>query len=248
MDGREFRGDGSHASFWAAMQSGDWEPDLLATLRRFLDTDSVYYDVGAWIGPTTLYAAGRCRSVYAFEPDPIAYASLLRNLTHNEFANVRAFNVAVASTDGTGVIRPATGLGDSSSRIELPGKGHGFQFPVTLVTLETIMTRLSCDAPTFIKMDIEGGEFDLVPAIGGHLARLRSLLHLSFHARALPAADRARKLNALVDALESYEVALFNDEPMTIGQLRKTLTGWNYSGPDDFGPVLLLPPGVRPFR
>jgi FkbM family methyltransferase len=237
-----FRCDPSNIGFWTAAEAGQWEPELFAVLRHFLTPASVCYDIGAWIGPATLYAARHCRVVYAFEPDPLACAVLLRNITKNELGNTRAFNVAVAAADGPGVISSfGDGLGDSMSSLLESARRNGFQCPVTTVTLNTVVARLSCEPPTFIKMDIEGGEFDLLPAIRNDLERWRPILFLSLHACYLPREDREAKLSALTRSLDFYESALVNDKPYSLEALRETLLSWDYPGGADFGPVLFLP-------
>ena len=49
--------DDEHAAFWHRVVAGDWEPDSFRVLDRMLFPGCTYVDVGAWIGPLTLYAA-----------------------------------------------------------------------------------------------------------------------------------------------------------------------------------------------
>jgi hypothetical protein len=64
--------------FWEHITDGTWE---MLTLRLIADVllarpDSVYVDVGAWIGPTVLVGAQFARRTLAFEPDPRAFSEL----------------------------------------------------------------------------------------------------------------------------------------------------------------------------
>lgn len=242
-DGDRLFCDPHHSTFWSAFERQAWEPETLGVLRRFLNSESVYYDIGSWIGPTVVFAAKRCRSVFAFEPDPHAYPSLLANITNNRLTNVRAFNLAVAAAPGVGMLSSfGASLGDSMSSL-LPQAPQASGWPVTKVTMDTLINDLSCAPPDFVKMDIEGGEFDLIPALRDHLERWRPVLYLSLHAPYLPAPERAEKLRALASALDFYPTvidALEVSNGSSAATLRlEDLPESSYR--DDFGTLLLLP-------
>jgi len=55
-----------------------------------------------------------------------------------------------------------------------------------------------------LKIDIEGGEFALLPALLELPARLRPVVHLSLHAPFFPAAERAGKLAAVAELAAQY--------------------------------------------
>ena len=243
-DGATLRCDPHHAEFWGNFERRAWEPETLGVLRHFLNAESVYYDIGAWIGPTVVYAAQRCRTVFAFEPDPVAYHFLLENITRNRLTNVRAFNLALAGTSGVGMLNSfGASLGDSMSSLLAQDKQDA-GWPVTKVTLDTVINDLSCVTPDFVKIDIEGGEFDLVPAIRRHLEQWRPVLYLSLHAPFLPSAERVEKLRALAKALEFYptvigDVAAWGRGEAATFRLEDLPESSFYR--DDFGSLLLLP-------
>lgn len=76
LGGLPFRLDPYHSKFWRRAGRGDWEPETFAVLDAHLRGDADYLDIGAWIGPTVLYAARKARHVWCFEPDPTAYRHL----------------------------------------------------------------------------------------------------------------------------------------------------------------------------
>jgi FkbM family methyltransferase len=201
LDGRPFLVDEIHFPFWRAFEAGKWDPETRALLKSELRPDDVYYDCGAWLGPTTLYASLFCRQVYAFEPDPIACRFLLENVTNNHLCNVRVFNLALSDHDGTATMSSFAGmLGDSQS--SLLHHGGAFQVPVTTVSIYTVLERMSCEPPTFIKMDIEGAEFAVVPSMREVLRRYRPRLYLSTHAPFLPESERIANIRELVCAMD----------------------------------------------
>ena len=87
-----FRCDPYHARFWWRAGAGRWEPETFEILARYATSEDVFYDVGAWIGPTAIYAGRACRRVYTFEPDPVAYHYLLWNIHLNALSNITSAN------------------------------------------------------------------------------------------------------------------------------------------------------------
>ena len=65
-----------------------------------IDEGSVVLDVGANIGVYTLTAAKYASVVYSFEPDPITFSNLKRNVEANGYKNVVAVNKAVSDKSG----------------------------------------------------------------------------------------------------------------------------------------------------
>lgn len=171
--GLTFRVEESPATawgFWDFWTSGQWEPPTVAAAERLLKRGDTLLDVGAWVGPLTLWAAARGVRVIAMEPDLVAFAQLQQNVTASGFADlVECINKAVAIEEEielyTGVSR---GLGYSSTvpREDLPERMtvHG-------VSLRTLVEKYG---PSLVKMDIEGGEAAVL-ARDGYALRERGI-------------------------------------------------------------------------
>jgi len=238
-----FRCDPHHPPFWTEFQNQQWEPETFSILRRFLTPRSIYYDIGAWIGPTVLYASKLCGTVVALEPDPVAYAYLLENLTKNQLTNVRAFNLAVAATEQTALMRSfGKTLGDSMTSL-LPDAQGSPGWSVTTVSINTLVNHLSCPAPDFVKIDIEGGEFQLIPAIRSLLEQWSPVLYLSLHAPLLPAAEREGKLQEIAAALDFYPYVVDRYDEWIRDARGPFALGTLPTSPfrDEFRSLLLLP-------
>jgi FkbM family methyltransferase len=191
-------------AFWDRVEQGTWEPLTYLVFDRFLDREHSCLDIGAWIGPTALYAACRARHCYAMEPDPVAFSRLLENVVLNPSLerHVSIFPQCLAATSGPvriGNRTSATG-GDSMSSMLFAESAVGWQ--AQGVTVECFLADNSIRDCSFIKMDIEGGEFDVLPAIAGYLAAQRPTLYLSLHPRFLP--DAAAHLPVVRQALACY--------------------------------------------
>lgn len=175
--------------FWGQFAAGRWEPGTFEVLDQFLTPDGTYVDLGAWIGPTVLYAAGRCGLVVAVEPDPVAVEHLTRNLALNDVTNVQLVFAAV-DTHRDGASLYMHGLwGDSMSTTMVPGP---LNLSVPTLTLPDLIRPL--DRVDLIKIDIEGAESRVLPDAVGYLAERRIpclvSLHEDFYGPGGPAATR----------------------------------------------------------
>ena len=83
IGGRTIRVADEQPTFWERVAGGRWEPGTLAAIDRLVDRRTTFLDLGAWVGPTTLYAAAVARRVIAVEADPAALDQLQRNLAVN---------------------------------------------------------------------------------------------------------------------------------------------------------------------
>src|SRR5690606_20354579 len=130
---------------------------------------------------TVLYAARKAERVYCFEPDYVAYKDLLRNIELNGLRNVVPSNVALAGSSGLREMGSfGSGLGDSMTSL-LGGGGEGDTITVTTLAWSDWLRISGVERIDFIKMDIEGGEFELLPAMRDYLAEHRPTLYLSLH-------------------------------------------------------------------
>ena len=204
LRGVRLRVDPNHWRFWRKAARGHWEPGTLALLEERLTADMIFCDIGAWIGPTTILAAHRCRHVYCFEPDVTAYAELLNNLQLNRIDNATPFNIALSAREGLRSLASFGGMrGDSrTSLLAAPDDASSVR---ALCLRWTRWLELARPPHVdFLKIDIEGGEFELVPSMASYLDERRPMLQLSTHAPYLAPAERASMMRALVAALACY--------------------------------------------
>jgi len=112
----------------------------------------IFVDVGGFDGQTTLEFIKRCpgyRAAYVFEPDPVNFPICVRRLTAHR--DVQVWPIGASEAKG------AASFATNGSASGVSSEG----------TLTVEMDRLDAVlplAPTFVKMDIEGGES---AAIGG---------------------------------------------------------------------------------
>jgi FkbM family methyltransferase len=195
LEGRTFRVSSAvHGDFWRAMAAGRWEVDTLRLFDEFIDADTVVFDVGAWIGPTTLYAATMAAAVASFEPDPVAFEELRRNVELNRkepwWERITMANKAVDVVSRTMRLGSQDGFGQSVSSAL-------YCDAVECIEVETVAFDSLADDPrltgrkAFVKVDIEGGEYELLLQPSRLLARPEAVLCLSLHPRILRRRKRA---------------------------------------------------------
>jgi FkbM family methyltransferase len=174
---------GRYAEFWDWYESPTWEPDTLTVYRACVGPGSHVLDVGAWIGPTTLLAAGLGATVVAVEPDPVAAERLKANLALNpELAErVSLLELAVAVTDGEVELESEQTGGDSLSHLRLTSRGGATTWTVQAATMPSLLALHETGRPTFLKLDAEGAEYAAIPAAREYIARHRPALYLSTH-------------------------------------------------------------------
>ena len=148
----------------------------------------VIFDVGAHIGSFSLFMFEHFMPatprVYIFEPDKDNFAYLQRNLKINAIdpAQYVLFNGAVGTYEGTGKLDKS---GQNDAYRLLPSAERDFE-PCSVMTLADAVQRNAVARVDILKLDIEGGEFDLLQHVPT-LACLRShvvFLVLEYHPKA----------------------------------------------------------------
>lgn len=159
-------------TFWSRVSAGAWEPGALGAISAHVGPQSVFLDLGAWVGPTTLLAARLGARCIAVEADPQALTELRCNLAVNPdlAPRVTVIGRAVSAAAGPVTLAARRKPGDSMSSVLLAGQTDARRttWDADAVTPAELAALTGADVPLFIKLDIEGGEFALLP----HLAPL----------------------------------------------------------------------------
>lgn len=160
-----------HERFWREYESKGWEAATRRFVERILKPGDLFVDVGAWIGPVTLWALEQGARVVAVEPDPVALVELTRRVPEE----VEIWEGAVAREAGTAWLKPNFGLelGKSVSRLSAEGEVR--------VRTWTLQEVLGERVPALVKVDVEGYEKELLPAIAPFLAGLGVPLQAELH-------------------------------------------------------------------
>ncbi len=145
-----------------------------ALVARTVVPDATVLDVGANIGLSTILLARAARRVIAFEPSPANAAYLRRNLARNGIGNVEV--IACAASAANGVLRFHEAQFGAGSHVVSAGdlSAGAPSIEVRATTIDA----LDLPAITFVKMDVEGHEPEVLAGARRLLARDRPLIHL----------------------------------------------------------------------
>ncbi len=147
---------------------GTSEYYLGGVLEELIAPGDTVVDVGANIGEHTLRAAWRTGSagrVFAFEPQPTVFATLVANIAENSFDDrVTPLSVAVSDRAGEGVLYLPVESGNSGlatleklrPRIS-ESATHAVETRVRLVRLDDVLTEHRGPV-SVVKVDVEGHE------------------------------------------------------------------------------------------
>lgn len=136
----------------------NWEPETFNIFDIFLSQDKDLLDIGAWVGPTSIYGSLNSRNVVSVEPDPVAFDFLSKNIQLNNISNITLLNKA-CSNDPAVYINSKYCFGSSMSFVSSEESG-GNSIKVDGVSVSDL---LSFGEFSLIKMDIEGYEEILIP-------------------------------------------------------------------------------------
>ncbi len=136
---------------------GWWERELLEFLEQRLDRNSVFVDVGANIGATTVPLARKVARVIAIEPSPKVLPYLRRNVALNGLSNVAIVECA-ASLPGSSSIPlympPMENFGMGSTAPQFGVE----PIMVPAFPLDSILEMQGVSHVNAMKLDVEGYE------------------------------------------------------------------------------------------
>lgn len=160
--------------FWDHWADGRWEPTTHRTIVEHCH-GGTFVDIGAWVGPTSIWAAQAGYSrIVAVEPDVMAFFMLRENVRD---LPVEIVDVAVWDHNGTVSIEQR---GDSMSQVDLANPDHPTT-PARCVTFETLFREHRIENVDLIKIDVEGAEARIIPQAAPFLREVGAPIHLSTH-------------------------------------------------------------------
>jgi len=203
----------------------NWEKSTFHIMDHYHNLNGIYIDIGAWIGPTVMYAAQKFRNVVAIEPDGAAFRRLTENLSVNNFNNITLVNKCLSDKDETISFGGNGKWGNSESTMLVSNPEYSSWEgrwskeereqhikDVETISIDTLFATydINPEIISFIKMDIEGGEMIVIPGISHILSKYKPVLYLSLHYCFLQIHHIKDILDLLFDIYENCY--LFNDE------------------------------------
>lgn len=139
----------------------------LTVYQKYINSEDIVYDIGAYHGEMTNIFAVKAKKVYAFEPSKRNFGQLLLNATAD---NITCFNLA---------------LHEKEFKIQTKFKDCGGEDPaqdISYVILENFIKSRSIELPNFVKMDIEGMEGVVLNTCKFLFKSSRPIMYVEIHA------------------------------------------------------------------
>jgi FkbM family methyltransferase len=195
---------------------GFYEPALTSLVRENLKKDMVFYDLGAHWGYFTLLASvavGTGGKVYSFEPMQKNYARLKENINVNKLDIVESYKIA--ASDKNGVVRFSDSE-DSFANSYMTKISISNHLLVETIKLDTFIYENNHMPPNFIKIDVEGAEFDVLKGAQKTINEFMPTISLSTHEIHNPGVDLQcisflEQMNYTIELFYKYKNGLIKD-------------------------------------
>jgi len=177
---------------------GTHEPILTDLLRSLISEGMTVVDIGGNIGYFPLIESrlvGPTGKVIVFEPSPVSFSFLQRNIEANKAFNIVARNLAIGNHKGSATLYTFERANWNS--LVLQNRECKSAIKVELVTLDELLG--SEPRVDVIRMDVEGYECKIIHGMRNILKRHKPLLVLELHANLVSLEDIAEFLNSLQD-------------------------------------------------
>jgi FkbM family methyltransferase len=190
-----------------------WEPETFAVFKK-LATDKVVFDVGAWVGPTSLWLAHVGKKVFSLEPTQTAFAEMCANYKVNLDIKDKMvpLNCALDAEDRVAQMSNRGNSADALVQEDHADPFHQEKVDVQTRTVSSLMQEHPEIAETgFLKMDTEGYERVLVPALENFLREKKPNAYISLH----PQYNAHSVVQGTVDKLKSIFPYLYEADMKT---------------------------------
>lgn len=137
-------------------------------------------DIGAGLGDFAVLVGRRhpLATVIAFEPFDESFALLQENIALNRVSNITAVPAAVAAENG---VLTLSQTGAAVQHTTQGGAAGAASEQVSAVGLTDLMTRYQIEKIDFLKIDCEGGEFDILLNTPAETLHHVNYIALEFH-------------------------------------------------------------------
>jgi len=130
-------------------------------MPKLVGKDTVFVDVGAYLGLYTVWACRRARRVISVEPNPAALAYLKVNIALNECSNVTVVPKALSDRRGYTKLK----IPEAGEKGFIPMHSsivrdfeEAFEVKVEMDTLDNVLEEVGVDSVDVLKIDVEGAE------------------------------------------------------------------------------------------
>ena len=143
------------------MTEGTFETEEVELIKNNILNSDVFVDVGANIGFYTCIACSLGKYVVAIEPQPQNLYCLYANLNNNNWPDTEVFPLGLSNKPGLLMLYGASG--PSASLVSgWAGYSKRFKRVIPVNTLDTLLGDRFSGKKLFIKIDVEGAEYNVL--------------------------------------------------------------------------------------
>ena len=177
-----------NSDFWKNIYPS-WESDTFQVFDRYLNKDKIFIDIGAWIGTTSMYGSRKSKHVYSIEADNLSIKDLSLNLSNNCINNnYTLINKAIFNKDelninfGKNIFMTGSKMNDSTSQIH-KSDSLNHSIKVKTITIDSVINnyKINPNDISLIKVDIEGGEEDILSDLHNLNNKYKIPIYISMH-------------------------------------------------------------------
>ncbi len=172
---------------WLRNNFKTWEKDTYSVFKHYANKEKIVIDIGAWIGLTGIWLAKNYKCVICVEGDKEAVKSLRKNLDSSECDNYVIFDKPIYSSNVDIIFGPnsyrkdlITTLNDSMSQIKKEISSTN-DYKINTITLDDIIKTVNINEIGLIKVDIEGGEENILSDLCRTCIEHKIPILISFH-------------------------------------------------------------------
>lgn len=157
---------------------GVYEPEILTIIKDSLKSESIFVDIGANIGQHSLFASRFAKKVYSFEPIGKIYQQFMESISLNGFDNIQVQNYALGNQEITlPIYGNANNMGASSV---VSTENRKKIQDIEVKRFDDVSEALGIERVNFIKIDVEGYEFDVLLGAKQSIQKFHPILLIEF--------------------------------------------------------------------
>jgi FkbM family methyltransferase len=180
--------DNPNLPFWINNYK-NWENDSFKIYDKYLSKNNILIEIGGWIGGTSMYGCRKSKHVYSIEADFLSFDDLNNNLQINCTNNYTLIKKAVYNIDdiklkfGKNKFLENSKMNDSTSNLYNDGDKPEEYYLVDTITLESLIQNYQINPSEIglIKVDIEGGEENILNDLYDIHQKYKIPIYVSFH-------------------------------------------------------------------
>ena len=178
----------ANLNFWENIYT-NWENETFEIFDKFLDKSKIFIDIGGWIGTTAMYGSRKSKYIYSIEADIKSFNDMSINLQTNCEKNYTLINKAIYNLDnidlkfGKNIFLHNSKMNDSTSQIYKDTDSSSEYYSIQTITLQRIIedNNINPNEISLIKVDIEGGEENILNDLFSIHEKYKTPLYISFH-------------------------------------------------------------------